>query len=178
MAFPHLSMNRAFKEETEALQWSHDEDGFAAWCDGRTGYPLVDAAMRCLKDTGWMHNRLRMSSQLSHQGFAYRLAPGKEAWFMARLIDGELAANNGGWQWAAGTGADAAPYFRVFNPVTQSERFDPDGEFIRRWVPELKNVPAKHIHAPTTGCASKGARAITCRPGGSRPRPTARHCHV
>ncbi|NHI01469.1 deoxyribodipyrimidine photo-lyase [Oceanimonas sp. MB9] len=148
VAFPHLSMNRAFKEETEALQWSHDEDGFAAWCDGRTGYPLVDAAMRCLKDTGWMHNRLRMivaSFLTKDLHIDWRRG---EAWFMARLIDGELAANNGGWQWAAGTGADAAPYFRVFNPVTQSERFDPDGEFILRWVPELKNVPAKHIHAP------------------------------
>ncbi|OYD25343.1 deoxyribodipyrimidine photo-lyase [Oceanimonas baumannii] len=148
VAFPRLSMNRAFKPETEALQWSQGDDVFKAWCEGQTGYPIVDAAMRCLKSTGWMHNRLRMivASFLTkdlhidwHRG---------EAWFMAHLIDGELAANNGGWQWAAGTGADAAPYFRVFNPATQSERFDASGDFIRRWVPELGDVPAKYIHAP------------------------------
>ena len=148
VAFPRLSMNRAFKPETEALSWSQDSSDFDAWCSGHTGYPIVDAAMRCLNATGWMHNRLRMivaSFLTKDLHISWRQG---EDYFMSRLIDGELAANNGGWQWAAGTGADAAPYFRVFNPTTQGERFDADGEFIRHWLPELKQVPAKHIHAP------------------------------
>ena len=148
VAFPHLSMNRAFKPETEALQWRQDSTDFEAWCCGQTGYPIVDAAMRCLNATGWMHNRLRMivaSFLTKDLHLSWRQG---EDYFMSRLIDGELAANNGGWQWAAGTGADAAPYFRVFNPTTQGERFDAEGNFIRQWVPELKAVPAKHIHTP------------------------------
>ncbi|MHA6963499.1 deoxyribodipyrimidine photo-lyase [Zobellella denitrificans] len=148
VVFPALSMHRAFKPETEALRWDNDEQRFGLWCRGQTGYPIVDAAMRCLHDTGWMHNRLRMivaSFLTKDLHIDWRWG---EAWFMSRLIDGELAANNGGWQWAAGTGADAAPYFRVFNPTTQGERFDPDGDFIRRWVPELAEVPAAAIHAP------------------------------
>lgn len=148
VAFPPLSMERAFKPDTEALQWSRDDEGFRAWCAGQTGYPIVDAAMRCLQQTGWMHNRLRMivaSFLTKDLHIDWRRG---EAWFMSKLIDGELAANNGGWQWAAGTGADAAPYFRVFNPSTQGERFDANGDFIRRWVPELAGVPAKAIHAP------------------------------
>lgn len=148
VVFPRLSMHRAFKPETEALQWSRDDELFRAWCEGKTGYPIIDAAMRCLHQSGWMHNRLRMlvaSFLTKDLHIDWRRG---EAWFMSRLIDGELAANNGGWQWAAGTGADAAPYFRVFNPTTQSERFDPDGDFLRRWLPELAAVPAGAIHAP------------------------------
>ncbi|MFD1008309.1 deoxyribodipyrimidine photo-lyase [Oceanisphaera ostreae] len=148
VAFPRLSMNRAFKPDTEALQWSHDTAAFDAWCTGNTGYPIVDAAMRCLNQTGWMHNRLRMivaSFLTKDLHIDWRQG---EAYFMSRLIDGELAANNGGWQWAAGTGADAAPYFRVFNPTTQGERFDGNGDFIRRWLPELAEVPAKKVHQP------------------------------
>jgi deoxyribodipyrimidine photo-lyase len=150
VAYPRLSMHRAFKPKTEALQWSQDNTSFSAWCNGQTGYPIVDAAMRCLNQTGWMHNRLRMivasflTKDLHHD---WRKG---EAYFMSRLIDGELAANNGGWQWAAGTGADAAPYFRVFNPTTQGKHVDEQGEFIRQWLPELAKVPAKAIHQPHT----------------------------
>ncbi len=150
VAFPRLSMNRAFKPRTEALRWSDDNTSFTAWCKGETGFPIVDAAMRCLNQTGWMHNRLRMivagflTKDLHHD---WRKG---EAYFMSRLIDGELAANNGGWQWAAGTGADAAPYFRIFNPTTQGKRFDEQGDFIRQWLPELAKVPAKMIHQPHT----------------------------
>ncbi|NLJ91542.1 MAG: deoxyribodipyrimidine photo-lyase [Aeromonadales bacterium] len=148
VAFPRLSMSKAFKPDTEALQWNYDKTDFAAWCEGQTGYPIIDAAMRCLHKTGWMHNRLRMivaSFLTKDLHIDWRWG---EAHFMATLIDGELAANNGGWQWAAGTGADAAPYFRVFNPTTQGERFDSQGDFIRQWLPELAQVPAKYIHTP------------------------------
>ena len=155
---PALSMNRPFKPETAALPWSWDPEAFAAWCEGRTGYPVVDAAMRCLNATGWMHNRLRMivaSFLTKDLHIHWRLG---EDYFMSRLIDGDLAANNGGWQWAAGTGADAAPYFRVFNPTTQGQRFDPQGEFIRIWVSELADVPAAYVHEPHDWLRLKGRR--------------------
>ncbi len=148
VAHPRLSMHRAFKPETERIEWSDDEERFTRWCEGMTGFPIIDAAMRCLNQTGWMHNRLRMivASFLSKDlHIDWRRG---EAYFISKLIDGEIAANNGGWQWAAGTGADAAPYFRIFNPTTQSKRFDLDGEFIRQWLPELRDVPAKFIHQP------------------------------
>ncbi len=146
--FPLVSKNRAFKRETESVAWRDDEKDFAAWCSGRTGIPIVDAAMRQLVQTGWMHNRLRMvvAMFLSKQLLLdWRLG---ERFFMQHLIDGHLASNNGGWQWAASTGTDAAPYFRIFNPLTQSQRFDPDGVFIRRYVPELAAVQGKDIHLP------------------------------
>ncbi|HAC33165.1 MAG TPA: deoxyribodipyrimidine photo-lyase [Gammaproteobacteria bacterium] len=148
VAHPHLSMHRAFKPETEALRWSRDEGDFQRWCDGQTGYPIVDAAMRCLNQTGWMHNRLRMicaSFLCKDLHIDWRWG---EGYFMSQLIDGDLAANNGGWQWSASTGADAAPYFRIFNPTRQSEKFDPQGDFLRRWLPELLDVPTRHIHQP------------------------------
>ena len=148
VAHPHLSMHRAFKPETEALRWSRDEGDFQRWCDGQTGYPIVDAAMRCLNQTGWMHNRLRMicaSFLCKDLHIDWRRG---EGYFMSQLIDGDLAANNGGWQWSASTGADAAPYFRIFNPTRQSEKFDPQGDFLRRWLPELLDVPTRHIHQP------------------------------
>ncbi|GAA3534233.1 deoxyribodipyrimidine photo-lyase [Zobellella aerophila] len=148
VVYPRLSMHQPFKAETRALKWSNNQLSFDLWCRGRTGYPLVDAAMRCLNETGWMHNRLRMivaSFLTKDLHIDWRRG---EDYFMSRLIDGELAANNGGWQWAAGTGADAAPYFRVFNPTTQSERFDAEGRFIKRWLPELAEVPVSAIHAP------------------------------
>jgi deoxyribodipyrimidine photo-lyase len=138
----------SFRAELEAIPWENDEDQFAAWCAGCTGYPVVDAAMRQLVQTGWIHNRVRMivASFLVkdllvdwHWG---------ERWFMQCLLDGDPAANNGGWQWVAGTGTDAAPYFRVFNPALQSQKFDPEGAYVRRWVPELARVPDAYIHTP------------------------------
>ena len=146
--YPRVSMHRAFKPETEALEWNTPGDKFEAWKEGRTGIPIVDAAMRQLNETGWMHNRLRMITAMfltKNLFIDWRLG---EAYFMSKLVDGFLASNNGGWQWSASTGTDAAPYFRVFNPVTQSERFDPDGEFIRQWVPELAKLDGKRIHDP------------------------------
>ncbi len=147
---PHV-VGHAFRREYDAIRWEHGRaaDGhFAAWCEGRTGYPLVDAAMRQLNETGYMHNRLRMvtaSFLVKDLGIDWRRG---EAYFAERLNDFDLAANNGGWQWAASTGCDAQPYFRIFNPVAQSEKFDPDGRFIRRYLPQLANLPGKTVHAP------------------------------
>lgn len=146
--YPRISMHRAFKTETEALTWNTPGEKFEAWKSGETGVPIVDAAMRQLNQTGWMHNRLRMVTAMfltKNLFIDWRLG---EAYFMSKLADGFLASNNGGWQWSASTGTDAAPYFRVFNPVTQSERFDPKGEFIRRFVPEVKDLDEKQIHEP------------------------------
>ncbi|WP_191601223.1 cryptochrome/photolyase family protein [Marinomonas algicola] len=147
--FDTLNMSKPFKPETDRITWNNPEVGFQAWCDGNTGFPIVDAAMRQLAQTGWMHNRLRMitASFLTKLLFIdWRIG---EAYFMNTLIDGEFAANNGGWQWSASTGCDAAPYFRVFNPTRQSERFDPSGDFIRRFVPELRSLDNKAIHNPS-----------------------------
>jgi deoxyribodipyrimidine photo-lyase len=146
--FPRISKYKAFKLETEKWPWRHNDKLLMAWQQGQTGYPLIDAAMRQLQQTGWMHNRLRMvvAMFLTKDCFIdWRLG---EKYFMQHLVDGDLAANNGGWQWAASTGCDAAPYFRVFNPVRQSERFDPEGSFIKTYCPELKNVPIKQLHDP------------------------------
>jgi len=138
----------SFKPEYDALVWDDAPALLAAWKTGHTGYPLVDAAQRQLLQSGWMHNRLRMvtaSFLTKDLGIDWRLG---EAHFADWLLDYDLASNNGGWQWAASTGCDAQPYFRIFNPVTQSEKYDPQGRFIRRYVPELENVPDKFIHAP------------------------------
>lgn len=143
---PRLSMHRAFKRDTERLPWRDDATLLRAWQEGNTGIPIVDAAMRCLNDTGWMHNRLRMivASFFSKNLFLdWRLG---EQYFMRQLIDGDFAANNGGWQWSASVGTDAAPYFRIFNPVLQAQKFDPQGDFIRTWVQELNKEPASRIH--------------------------------
>ncbi|MBY0277119.1 DNA photolyase family protein [Candidatus Binatia bacterium] len=147
--FPHVARG-AFQEGFRGFRWPEsDERLIAAWRDGRTGFPIVDAAMRQLAATGWMHNRLRMVVAMFLTKTLlvdYRTG---ERIFMQRLVDGDLAANNGGWQWSASTGTDAAPYFRIFNPLSQAKKFDPDGEFVRRWVPELRDVPAALIHEPT-----------------------------
>lgn len=147
---PHV-VDHAYRADCEDIRWEQGPQAdaqFAAWCDGRTGYPLVDAGMRQLAATGYMHNRLRMitaSFLTKDLGISWQRG---EAHFALRLNDFELASNNGGWQWAASTGCDAQPWFRIFNPVTQSERFDPQGAFIRRWVPELRLLGGKAIHAP------------------------------
>jgi len=145
--FPHVSKT-AFNPSLANIPWRNDESEFQAWKEGRTGVPVVDAAMRQLKEISWMHNRARMivaSYLVKDLLIDWRWG---EAWFMENLLDGDSAVNNGGWQWTAGTGTDAAPYFRVFNPVLQSAKFDPNGDYIRTWIPELRGVETKHIHAP------------------------------
>lgn len=152
VGFPRVCMHRAFKPVTDRIRWSDDERAFAAWCAGRTGVPIVDAGMRQLLATGWMHNRVRMIVAMYLTKDLFIDWRKGEKHFMRHLIDGDLASNNGGWQWSASTGTDAAPYFRIFNPVSQSRRFDPDGTYIRRWVPELGDVAGGEkgpIHDPT-----------------------------
>lgn len=145
--FPRVATG-SFRPEYDRLEWSGTDEHFQAWCEGMTGYPIVDAAMRCLKATGWMHNRLRMiCSMFLTKDLLISWQRG-EHHFMRELVDGDLAANNGGWQWSAGTGTDAAPYFRIFNPVSQGEKFDPDGTFVRQWVPELSSLKGEWIHRP------------------------------
>ncbi|HJP89923.1 MAG TPA: deoxyribodipyrimidine photo-lyase [Candidatus Limnocylindrales bacterium] len=144
----------SFRSELESVAWSADAAALEAWQQGRTGYPVVDAAMRQLLATGWMHNRARMitaSFLTKHLGVDWRVG---EAHFMAHLVDGDPASNNGGWQWAASTGTDPQPYFRVFNPTLQGRRHDPNGEYVRRWVPELAAVPGLaggDVHEPPPG---------------------------
>jgi len=148
VGFPRVSMGRAFKLETEKLPWDNDKKLFAAWQEGRTGFPIIDAAMQQLKQTGWMHNRLRMITAMFLVKDLLIDWRWGEKHFALHLIDGDLAANNGGWQWSASTGTDAAPYFRIFNPISQSQKFDPTGNFIRRYCPELSKVEDEAIHDP------------------------------
>lgn len=146
---PHV-VERSFKPEFESMVFPNPDDHFEAWCGARTGYPLVDAAMRQIASSGYMHNRLRMlvaSFLVKDLHVDWRRG---ERYFADHLNDFDLAANNGGWQWAASTGCDAQPYFRIFNPVTQSEKFDAQGRFIRLYLPELARVPDRYIHAPWT----------------------------
>ena len=148
VGYPRVSMGRAFRRETDALAWRQAPKELAAWQSGQTGLPLVDAAMRQLLATGWMHNRLRMVvAMFLTKNLLIDWREG-ERFFMRHLIDGDLAANNGGWQWSASTGTDSVPYFRIFNPLSQSAKFDPDGRFIRRWVPELAGLNKKDVHNP------------------------------
>jgi deoxyribodipyrimidine photo-lyase len=147
---PHV-VSRSFKSEYDQIQWESGPSAkalFGAWCEGRTGYPLVDAAMAQINQSGYMHNRLRMvvaSFLVKDLGIDWRWG---EAYFAKHLIDFDLAANNGGWQWASSSGCDAQPYFRIFNPVNQSEKFDPQGKFIKRYLPQLAGLSDKSIHAP------------------------------
>lgn len=159
VGYPRVSRGRAFQQATEALAWRSLDNpkvarDFAAWKAGQTGFPLVDAAMRQLNQTGWMHNRLRMLVAMFLTKQLLIDWRHGETYFMTQLLDGDLASNNGGWQWAASTGVDAAPYFRIFNPYSQSQKFDPDGEFIRRYLPELAGYHAKQIHQPPVGQGS------------------------
>ena len=139
---------RSWRQEFDAFPWRDDEAAFAAWCHGRTGYPIVDAGMRELWTTGWMHNRVRMITA----SFLIKdlLIPWQrgEAWFWDTLVDADLGNNAAGWQWVAGSGADAAPYFRIFNPVSQGEKFDPKGNYVRHWVPEIARLPDAVLHKP------------------------------
>ncbi|MDO8953613.1 MAG: deoxyribodipyrimidine photo-lyase [Gammaproteobacteria bacterium] len=146
--FPRVSKSQPFKEKAKNLAWHNDTELFKAWCEGKTGFPLVDAAMRQLNSTGWMHNRLRMVTAMFLSKTLLINWQWGERYFMQHLIDGDLAANNGGWQWSASTGTDAVPYFRIFNPTTQSQKFDPDGEFIKQFCPELEDCTKKTIHQP------------------------------
>jgi deoxyribodipyrimidine photo-lyase len=145
--FPHVGQGKAFKPAYDFIKWRNNEAEFERWCEGNTGYPIVDAGMRELNATGFMHNRVRMitaSFLAKHLLIDWRWG---EAYFAEKLLDFELASNNGNWQWAAGTGCDAAPYFRIFNPYTQTKRFDPDHTYIKKWVPEFdnENYPAPII---------------------------------
>ncbi len=147
--YPRLSKAKPFKQDTDRLPWKHDTLLFQAWATGKTGYPIVDAAMRQLSETGWMHNRLRMITAMfltKHLFIDWRWG---EQFFMEHLVDGDLASNNGGWQWSASTGVDSVPYFRIFNPTRQSQRFDTSGDFIRRYVPELQSLDNQSIHQPS-----------------------------
>ncbi len=151
LLFENPSMvDNAVRAEYDNIQWLHDPDGLQAWKDGRTGYPIVDAGMRQLAQTGWMHNRVRMivgSFLVKDLLIDWREG---EKWFRHLLIDGEPSQNAGNWQWVAGTGTDAAPYFRIFNPISQSEKFDRAGDYIRTWVPELRDLDSKSIHWPAS----------------------------
>lgn len=146
-SFPRVA-NHAFQERFDKLEWEHSTAHFHAWKEGRTGVPIVDAAMRELKQTGWMHNRCRMIvASFLVKDLLINWQRGEE-YFMEQLTDGDLAQNNGGWQWSASTGTDAQPFFRIFNPYLQSKKFDPEGEYIRKYVPELARVSNKFIHEP------------------------------
>ncbi len=171
--FPHVTV-QSFKPEYNHLQWPGLAQHFKAWCQGQTGFPIVDAAMRQLNTTGWMHNRLRMIvASFLTKDLLIDWKKG-ESYFAEKLLDFDLSANNGGWQWSASTGCDAQPYFRIFNPYTQSKNYDPDGEFIKEWIPELKNVPAKLIHAPHEMSSEEQSR-YQCNIGRDYPHPIVDH---
>ncbi len=166
-----------FQTKFDSFPWADDEAGFTAWTQGRTGYPIVDAGMRQLYATGWMHNRVRMiTASFLIKDLLVHWKRG-EAWFWDTLVDADLASNSAGWQWTAGSGADAAPYFRIFNPVSQGKKFDPEGEYVRRWVPELGQLAGKSIHEPWTADGATLARAGVIL-GQTYPKPVIDHAEA
>ncbi len=154
--YPHVAQS-CFRPQYDALKWENDEKLFAAWCEGRTGYPLVDAGMRQLNATGWMHNRVRMVVATFLTKDLLISWQWGERYFMQKLIDADLASNNGGWQWSAGTGTDAQPWFRIFNPSSQAQKFDPEGKYIHRYVPEAEMLT---YPAPVVDHARQRTRAL------------------
>ncbi len=145
--FPEV-LKASFRKDLRNICWRDAPEDLQSWQNGMTGYPVVDAGMRQLKATGWMHNRARMiTASFLVKDLLINWQDG-EAWFMKNLIDGDPATNNGGWQWTSGVGTDAAPYFRIFNPVLQGEKFDPHGDYVRKWIPELAGIPTEYIHKP------------------------------
>ncbi len=171
--FPDV-LRQPFLPAAEKIAWRHAPADLQAWKDGQTGYPVVDAGMRQLRETGWMHNRARMivaSFLVKHLLINWQEG---ERWFMEMLVDGDPASNNGGWQWTAGTGTDAAPYFRVFNPFLQGQKFDPQGLYVRRWVPELAEVPESYIHTPWE-MPTEVQQAAGVRIGSDYPAPIVEH---
>ena len=171
--FPRVS-EESFRPEFDRMAWKENASGLEAWTRGETGYPFVDAGMRELATTHWMHNRARMVAASFLTKDLHIHWKSGEQWFERRLADADLANNNGGWQWAAGSGTDAAPYFRVFNPVLQSRKFDPEGRYIRRFLPALARVPDAKIHEPWTLTAAEQA-AAGCRIGVDYPAPILDH---
>ena len=171
--FPQVR-RAAFRPRLLNITWRNDPAEFTAWTDGRTGYPVVDAAMRQLNTCGWMHNRGRMiTASFLTKDLLVNWRWG-ERYFMQHLIDGDPAANNGGWQWTAGSGADAAPFFRIFNPTLQALKFDPQGAYVRKWVPELALVPDEYIHEPWK-MPLPLQRQANCRMGRDYPAPLVDH---
>jgi deoxyribodipyrimidine photo-lyase len=171
--FPQV-LQRSFRQQYDAIQWCEDEALFERWQNGRTGFPVIDAAMQQLLKTGWMHNRARMIvASFLVKDLLINWQWG-ERHFMQHLVDGDLASNNGGWQWTAGVGTDAAPYFRIFNPVLQSKKFDHAGQYIRRWLPQLTNVPDKYIHEPAIMPLAL-QKEIGCIIGQQYPAPVVDH---
>jgi deoxyribodipyrimidine photo-lyase len=171
--FPDV-LDESFRPSLRQIAWENDETAFSAWCQGRTGYPVVDASMRALVQAGWMHNRARMivaSFLVKDLLIDWRWG---ERFFMQHLVDGDPAANNGGWQWTAGTGTDAAPYFRIFSPTLQGKKHDPEGIHARRWLPELARVPDRYIHEPWK-MPSDVQRAAGCIIGRDYPAPIVDH---
>lgn len=171
--FPHVVGN-AFRPQYTDISWENNPEFFEAWCEGRTGYPFIDAAQRQMNGEAWMHNRARMATAsflCKDLLIDWRMG---EKRFMQMLVDGDTAPNNGGWQWSAGTGTDAQPFFRIFNPITQGEKFDPDGAYVKRWVPELAKVPAKFIHSPWMMTKAEQG-AFGCVVGKDYPAPIVDH---